>query len=270
MNLIWPQHLKGTELFRYIKANKAAIIDMKKSVIKCADAVIIAVTEEPPRSIAKGQYLFSNDEPNGILKRTIIANTYNWLDSHDDVHQNNLFAKSINDKGVKIPHLHDHIFQLDARVGMPISWNEKSIPWRDLGVNKDGSTMSLFLESNIMKSLNKSVYKAYLDGIIDQHSVKMQYVKMGMAINDPDYEDEYKEWVATFDKLGNPEKAIEQGYYFPQYEAKLFEGSAVLLGSNELTPTLGNKFEPLKGTQKDQPPKALDIAELVKSNYKLN
>lgn len=265
--MIWPEGLKGSELFRFMKANKSAIIDMKKSVVKNADAFTFQMQAEPPRSVAKSQYLFSNDEPNGSLKRTIVANTYNWLDSHDDAHQNNIFAKSIGDKGTKIPHLHDHIFQLTARVGLPISLSEKSISWAELGVDKPGNTMSLFMESDIKKSLNKSVYGAYLDGLIDQHSVKMQYVKMGMAINDPDYEDEYKEWVATFDKLGNPEKAVAQGYYFPQYEAKLYEVSAVLLGSNELTPTLG-KFEPVKATQ-EQPPKALDISKMVSEFYKL-
>jgi len=271
MKQIWPEHLKGAELFRYLKANKSAIIDMKKSVIKNADAVILSISEEPPRSVAKAAYLFSNDEANGVLKRTIIANTYNWLDSHDDVHQNNLFAKSIKDRVNKMqPHLHDHIFQMDAKVGIPISWSEKSIPWTDLGVNIAGQTMSLFLESQIMKELNKQVYKDYLAGRVDQHSVGMQYVKLDMAINDADYADEYKIWQSTFDKLGNPEKAIEQGYYFSVTEAKLIEGSAVLLGSNELTPTLGNKFEPVKSTQNQQPPKALDIQELVKSAYKLN
>ncbi|HTJ53733.1 MAG TPA: hypothetical protein VL443_29965 [Cyclobacteriaceae bacterium] len=270
MKTIWPSGMKGKELFCYIKANKSAIIDMKKSVTKHADAVTITMAKKANR--ATKDYLFENDEQTGTLKRTIVMNTYNWLDSHDDVHQNNLFAKSIKDRGNKIPHLHDHIFQLDARVGMPISWQEKAVPWSDLGVDEPGNTMCLLCESEIMKDLNKQVYKDYLNGRIDQHSVGMQYVKLDMAINDPDYEDEYKVWQSTIDSIGNKSDAIDQGYYFVVYEAKLAEGSCVLLGSNELTPTLGQKFEPLKDTQEkshSEPPKPLDVKSLVEKYYKV-
>lgn len=270
MNPIWPEGMKGSELFRFMKANKSEIIDMKKSIRKNADAVTFDIPKEAPKSGASKAYAFSNDEPNGVILRTLVMNTYNWLDSHDDVHQNNLFAKSINDRGNKIPHLHDHFFQLDARVGMPVSWQEKAVPWTDLGVDLQGNTMCLLCESNIMKELNKQVYKDYLNGRIDQHSVGMQYVKLDMAINDPDYEDEYKVWKSTFDKIGNQSTALDQGYYFAVYEAKLFEGSCVLLGSNELTPTLGQKFEPITTQTKGKPePETLDVKSLVEQFYKV-
>ena len=269
MKIEWPEGLKGSELFRYIKANKSAILHLKKSETKRADCISVTITSSSFKSISKGQYLFSDDEPNGILQRTLVINSYNWLDSHDDVHQNNLFAKSIKEQP-NAPHLHDHIFQLDARVGLPISWSENQIPWKELGVDLDGNTQALILESKIMKEMNKSVYKDYLAGRIDQHSVGMQYVRLEMAINDPDYEEEYKAWQSTFDKLGNKQKAIDQGYYFPVYEAKRIEGSAVLLGSNELTPTLGNKFQPPSSTEKDQPVHIpLNIEEMVGKFYKL-
>src|SRR5688572_20271074 len=67
----------------------------------------------------KGKYAYSNDEEKGVLKRTIVLNTYNWLDSHGDVHLTGTFGKSISERGAKAPHLHDHVFQLDARVGKP-------------------------------------------------------------------------------------------------------------------------------------------------------
>lgn len=273
MKTIWPEGLKGKELFRYMIANKSSIMDMKKAALKHADIVTVPLNQDRAiKALAtKQQYLFSNDEPNGILKRTIVMNTYNHLDSHDDVHQNNLFAKSIADRGTRIPHLHDHIFQLDARVGMPISWSEKSIAWSEVGSTADGNTMALILESEILKDLNKSVYKDYLAGRIDQHSVWMGYVKLELALNDPDYEDEYKTWVATFDKIDNKQACLDQGYYFAIWEGRLLEGSAVLLGSNELTPTLGTKFQPSKDTEMKtgQPARVpLNVEELVRS-YKV-
>lgn len=269
MKTIWPDGLKGAELFRFLKANKTAILDMKKSVHKTADVITLmpGVPALPSHLMRHKSYLYSNNEEKGVLERTIVMNTYNWLDSHDDVHQNNLFAKSLNDRGERIPHLHDHIFELAARVGEPIKWSEQEISWRELGVQKDGNTMALILESKILKSLNKNVYRDYLNNKVDQHSVKMSYIKMALAINDSDYKEEYKEWQDTIDTVGNKKEAEDQGYYFPIYEGRLYEGSAVLLGSNELTPTLGNKFESGQPTQA-QSRIALDVEELVKC-YKL-
>lgn len=261
MKTIWPDGLTGVELFKFLVANKQAIFDMKKSVTKVADISI----NIPKRSAttANKAYAYSNDEANGTLIRTIVMNTYNWIDSHDDAHQDNLFAKSLQERGDRIPHLHDHIFELSAKVGVPISWKEANIAWSELGVDMAGDTMSLLVESEIRKSMNKSIYKAYLNDEVDQHSVKMQYVELALALNDADYADEYKTWKATYDKLGNKPVADKQGYYFAIKQAKLFEGSAVLLGSNELTPTLNNKFEPLKDTQPKPQLVALDIEKLV-------
>lgn len=262
-----PDGLKGKELFAYMKANKSAIIDMKKSISKKADIVTAQINENPLKSVNK-DFAFANDEAKGILTRTIVMNTYNWMDSHDDVHQNGLFGKSIKERGNKIPHLHDHKFELDARVGIPKSWSESPVSWSDLGIDEPGGTMCLLCESEIMKELNKSIYKEYLAGRIDQHSVGMQYVKIDMAINDEDYPDEYKVWTSIIESIGNKSKAIEQGYFFAVYEAKLIEGSCVLLGSNELTPTLGNKMEPIKTTP--QPVHVpLNVTEMVGKYYKL-
>lgn len=261
MKTLWPEGLKGKELFQTMFENKAAIIEAKKATAhKFADMVLGA-----PKRVATASkaYAYANDESAGKLIRTIVMNTYNWLDSHDDVHQNNLFAKTIADKGDRIPHLHDHEFKITARVGIPISWTEKAIAWKELGVELDGDTMCLLCESEIQKELNKPIYKAYLTDQVDQHSVKMQYVRLDMAINDPDYVDEYKAWQETFPKLGNKELALEQNYYFAIHEAKCFEGSCVIAGSNELTPTL--KFQPPVGTGSKPELVPLDIDKMVRA-----
>jgi len=53
-------------------------------------------------------------------------------------------------------------------------------------------------------------------------------------------------------------QSIEQGYFWAVKEAKLIEISAVLEGSNELTPTIDakNTHEPLENTHVDEPVKA--------------
>lgn len=258
------------QLLDYIIKHKAEIIDMKKSVTKFTDLITLpALTNAPTVKSVDKSYTYENDEKAGIIKRTIVANTYNWMDSHDDVHLPNLFAKSIKERGNRIPHLHDHKFELSAKVGKLSDIAEKEIKWKELGVNLKGSTMALIMESEIKKTYNEKVYEAYLNDEVDQHSVGMQYIKIDLAVNDEDYEDEYKVWQSYIEQIGNAEAVEQQGYFFAVKEARLIEVSAVLIGSNELTPTLNNnKFQPRQLTEEKQEPRSqstpITVDELLK------
>lgn len=248
MKLQIPVFAEKAELFNYLVKNKADLIDLKKSEIKHADAfgMHLVVGGLPIIKAAK-----SEDDTDFEIKRTLIGNTYNWMDSHDDVHLDNVFGVSIKQRQDRIRHLHDHIYQLMAKVGKPSSVYEKAVKWADLGVNKLGSTMALFMDSTIKKALNSNIFEAYKDGEIDQHSVGMQYVKIDLAINNPDNKEEFSVWNKYINLLGNKEKAEEKGYFWAVKEAKLIEISCVMEGSNELTPTL----DPLKDSQiKIDPP----------------
>jgi len=99
-------------------------------------------------------------------------------------------------------------------------------------------TEALMMDTEIFKDYNSQIFNAYKSNKINQHSVGMQYVKIDLAINDESSETEYKVWSDNIDSLGNKEKAIEKGYFWLVREAKLIEISAVLAGSNELTPTM--------------------------------
>lgn len=230
------------ELFKHLVENKAEIISLKKSAVKFTD--VVSYFPETPEIAIKAKYPYENNEEKGVLKRTIVANTYNWLDSHGDVHLNEVFAESIKQKGTKIFHLNSHMLDFSAKIGKPYSVEEKDISWRELGQGKTGMTQALFVGSEIRKSYNETLYTAYLNDEVDQHSVGMQYVNLALAVNDKDnYPREYEEWQKHIGKIGNRSKAEEKGYFWAVYEAKLIEVSAVLLGSNELTPTLGNKIQ---------------------------
>jgi hypothetical protein len=235
---------------------------MKKSAVKFGD---IAITPDVEKVQTKG--LMTNYEDNeDVITRSVVTNTYNWLDSHGDVHVGNTFAKTINERENKIFHLHDHKHEVTAKVGRTKSLKEVEVLWKDLGVEKLGTTTVLMAESEIDKALNDKVFNLYSKNEIDQHSVGMIYQKLALAVNDEDYEDEYKTWKSYIDKLGNPEKAEEQGYFWAVSEAKLVEYSAVLMGSNELTPTIEN-IEPSKDTQKTEPPTGTQInwEEVIKN-----
>lgn len=255
--------------FDYLATNKTLLMDAKKTSTKFTDTceVLLAAKNIIDKAAADtGKYLYKNNLEDGTLQRTIVGNTYNWLDSHDDVHLNNLFSTSLKERGSRIPHLQDHEFKLSSKVGRPMKIYEQEVKWRELGVDKAGSTMALMMDSEIRKDYNDRIFNEYLNDQIDQHSVKMQYVKLGLAINDEDYKDEYKLWQAVIDKLGNPQKAEAQGYFWAVQEAKLGEISAVLAGSNELTPTMGkDKILSVSTADKTESSTPLDVNQLLNS-----
>jgi hypothetical protein len=223
---------------------KSELIALKKAEIKTVKGGLSALIQS---NVTKGVH--ENGE--NSLKRTIIGNTYNWMDSHDDVHAKGVFTKTIKERGNQIFHLHDHEFKLTSKIGEPLKVYEDMVAWKDLGVDKAGETQALFMDSEILKSYNERIFTEYKNGKINQHSVGMQYVKIDLAVKDEEYEEEHKIWLDNIDQIGNRELAEQKGYFWLVREAKLVEISAVLMGSNTLTPTIN---EPSKDTQKNEPP----------------
>lgn len=220
-----------------IVANKAELIQLKKAEVKTVKGGISSITKT--NATIKGVF---KDNDNS-LERTIVGNTYLWMDSHDDVHAKGCFSKSVKENK-SIFHLHDHEFKITSKVGEPKKTYEEDISWKDLGVNKSGMTQALFMDTEIFKDYNNQIFNEYKAGRINQHSVGMQYVKIDLAVNDESFEKEYKNWTDNIDTLGNPERATEKGFFWLVREAKLIEISAVLMGSNELTPTQKEIKEP--------------------------
>ena len=252
MNIEGKQFATKKELFEYLHANKSEILEMKKASKKMYVSTPDLTISQ--KSTIKALSTSSDSDTDSLIKRTIVGNTYNWLDSHGDVHVGSTFGKSLGERAGKIWHLHDHEYKLTAKVGTPTKVWEQEVKWTDLGVDKAGSTTSLFMESDIKKSMNGQIFAEYKSGAIDQHSVGMYYVKMDLAINDSEYEEEFKVWNDTIGKIGNKSKAEEAGFYWAVKEAKLIEISAVLEGSNELTPTIPTEdIESLKSTHLKEP-----------------
>ncbi len=233
--------------------NKKELIRLKKAVIKSGD--IISFDSETALKVSealKGES-FGTDTDTELFK-TIVGNTYNWLDSHGDVHIEGIFTKSIKENGENVMHLHDHIQQLTAKVGTPLKVYEKSVTWQQVGLNKAGNTTALLMNTRIEKERNPAIFKDYKSGSIQQHSVGMQYMDMVLCVNDKEEKEEFAAWQKYSGRVANIEKAEEAGYFWAILQAKLIEISAVIKGSNELTPTFANQvkegaqtFEALKG-----------------------
>lgn len=247
--------LPQSELIAYLVTNKEDLIECKKSTIKFCDEVGgLFISKVLTTKAVNG----STDTDNEI-SRTIVGNTYNWMDSHDDVHLDNVFGASIAQKGDRVRHFHDHIQQLSARVGVPQRVYEEKISWTDLGVNKMGQTMSLLMDSRIKRAMNPMIFDDYKEGNIDQHSVGMRYIKIDLAVNNPDNKEEYALWNKYIGQIGNRERAEEKGYFWAVKEAALMEVSCVLEGSNELTPTMN----PALASSKTDPVEASHVTKTI-------
>jgi len=256
MSLTDKTFATNKELFAYLHENKSDILEMKKASKKTNVFTPSFSFNENTESVTKELFTSSKNDTDTVIKRTIVGNTYNWLDSHGDVHVGSTFSKSIGERVGKIWHLHDHEYKITAKVGTPQKIYEQAVKWADLGVNKAGSTTVLMMDSNIEKAKNSQIFGEYKDGLIDQHSVGMYYMKIDLAMNseDPDHVEYKKTYDQYIDQLGNKAEAEKLGYFYAVKEAKLIEISAVLEGSNTLTPTLGVKnIEPTQVTQGNQP-----------------
>ncbi len=229
-----------------IVKNKVEVAYIKKLAIKHSDGVSNRPLKDNG-SILKSIEL-PNEDDNALQK--IIANTYYWLDSHQDVHVKGIFTKSIQENLPKIYHLdnHDSSNGFRSKVGNVKDVQEVSIKWKDLGIDKSGNTICLIGTTELIEDYNKQVFDAYANNEIDQHSVGMVYLDMQLAVNDKQYEEEFKAWNEIYPLLGNQNEADKLGYFWIQRQAKLKEMSCVLWdGSNPLTPSIKN-VEPLKDT----------------------
>lgn len=250
----------NAEMFAALKANKDKIVGLKKAAIKESDPVCFYPREsketvkaiEPTKVVNTGDYIYP------------VINTTMLMDSHGDVHLNGIWDRSVNDQQGKVHYIINH----DLKIGSVISYpNEveayvQTMNWSDLGKDYPGQTQALIFKAKLTDKSNSDASKAIKDGAPLQNSVRMQYDEMDLAINSPDkgMEQEY----ATFHKylpyIVNQQDCIKAGYYWAIKSAKIVkEGSAVLAGSNPVTPILYT--DPAEAGQKHSP----QDSSLVKS-----
>lgn len=221
------------ERIKNICKNKKESLKLKKASIKFTDGN----TTAPTKIIKVNKADLPDDDDNNVY-RSIVANTYYWKDSHDDVHVKGCFTKSIQEN--KPFFLKDHEFKTGSKIGEFLETKEIVISWKDLGVDIEGTTISLIHDAEIKRDYNESLFSQYKQNKVNQHSVGMQYVKIELAADDPSDKEAFALYSKILPELGNMEEAKEQGYFFVVSEAKLQETSAVLRGSNPITGILEN------------------------------
>jgi len=237
------------ELFKELKANKKQLISLKKSVTKNADAVSYGYIENISKN-SVNKAIGASDLPD-TLDVKVVINTTNYLDSHGDVHVNGIWNKSVSDNKTFL-HLQEHERDFDKVISDSAKGYVQSMSWKQLGLPYEGKTEALIFESTIERLRNGFMLKQYANGWVKNHSVGMRYVSLELAINsEAEYDKEYKDlWDEIYPSVANKELADERGYFWVVKEAKIVEGSAVVMGSNSATPTLETKdnVEPSKDT----------------------
>lgn len=251
-----PPELKGKALFDFLVKNEGLISHAKKSMLKTADGIIV------PRYFVddKGQITSKamTDMPEipetaTKLRIDTVINTTGIFDSHYDVHIPGLWNKSLSDnKGTGFYLLDTHGRHFEDVIGEKMQGAAKKLAWKDLGFSFTGITEALMFSGEIQKERNPFMFGQYAKGYVKQHSVGMRYVKLVTCINDDDYPVQKENWDKYISMVVNRDDAEEEGFFWAILEAKVVEGSAVLFGSNSMTPT-HNTMEVKEDTPNEPP-----------------
>lgn len=199
-----------------------------------------------------------------LAERTVtgVFNSYFYIDSDLDMLLPGAAAKSIQERGVgstkgnRIKHLKDHdwnqnIARLDVLDEREVEIN---------GVKMQG----IYHESFYPEAADSTDLLIKIqEGLYDARSIGFQYVNIERVERG---QDDFEKYLAM---AVNPEVGEEAGQFWIVKEIKLWEGSDVSFGANQLTPLLGVKGVS-KNALKDQLYKKLDVCYSLFKTGKLS
>lgn len=234
------QFANKKELFKHLVDNYKDIYSAKKSTIKEADGFNFVYQKSTKSDANKADAVVGN--PNELILDLVI-NSCGVLDSHDDVHIKGCWNKTAKET-IGSPLLDSHQRRFQDIIGTETEWKVKTVKIEGY------SLQCLTMQAKIERSRNPYMFGQYENKYVRQHSVGMRYIKLYLCINS-EYEDysEYKEnWDKYIKDVVTLEAVEEQGYFWAVTEAQAIEASAVVFGSNPLTPVISAKNE-----QKEEP-----------------
>lgn len=256
-----------SEMFRYIKENKSTILAQKKAQIKTKTNTSVLGFMDMTNNIVKS---VPNMDDEYIYP--IISNT-NYLDSHNDVHLNGSMNKTAKEQTNKVYYVADHELKVDSVIAEPkdVEILLKTLKWSDLGRNYAGETEAMIFKIRKENILHDKFKRMVEKGTPLQNSIRMQYVKIDMAMNtdNPDFAEEKAVYDEIKDVISNKEALEDNDYLiFAVRELKIhLEGSSVLFGSNDATP-IQNK-EAAESTSKNEPSNDTQVVDYL-TNLKFN
>lgn len=244
------------ELIKELVEKKDELIAIKKAVNDMESTPIKAQYFEKSDSAFK-----AIDMEDGYVYAVI--NTTNILDSHGDMHANGIWNKSAKEQNRKTYYVADHEIKMNNIIAYPedVEIIIKEVTFKELGFNYSGSTQALIFKVPKDKIRLKAAQDVIKDNIKIEHSIRMQYVDLELAINsvDSQYKEEKKVYDEYYPMMAN--KPEEQPLYFWVIkQAKIArEGSMLPFGSNFVTPLEQKDNEPPQGTQKTEAAKSTSM-----------
>ena len=252
-------------MFAELLANKELIIKEKTSnILKSIDkgiaitsnqeAILKAIETNKELNIDKDFYYF-------------VVNSSNILDSHGDMHVKGNWDKTVKEQQKKTYLVFDHQLKRSEIIAMKedIEMLTLDIPFSLIGKNYDGNTYALVYKVHKDKIRNKEAKELLESGYSFEASVRMQYVKIDLALNSNLKENakEKENYDKYFNEIANKEDFDEITHFWIIKESKnVQESSLVMFGSNPATGLINENKEadtitsstdePLKDTQNTQ------------------
>lgn len=233
MRIEIPAFEEKEDLFDWLIENKSINIAAKKAEFKEADSIQVVLERS---STNKADTIDVNTVDRMDVKS--IINTTMVMDSHDDVHINGLWRKSLRiNKDLFL--LQEHKMAFDKIISDNVKASAQLMTWKELGFNFKGETEALVFDSDVEKDRNEYMFTQYAKGRVKNHSVGMRYIKLALALNSEENsrKAEKKIWDTHIENIVNSKEVSDQGFFWAVTEARVIEGSAVVKGSNPLTPT---------------------------------
>ena len=258
------------ELFKELRANKEFILDAKKSELQKSCDKGTSVT---CKSL---DLLKFTDQLKGIKIDDnfyyIAVNSTKILDSHNDVHLDGIWNKSVKEQQGKNYLVADHNLSVLSIIARKehIEMFVAKVPFSMLGKSYEGDTQVLIYKVAKNKIQNITI-KEWLDsGDAIEASVRMQYVTIFLCMDSENPNDAVEK--ANYDNyycdIANKEDFKDIPYYFAIKEAKNSrESSLVVFGSNSSTGVIENK-EAVTDTSETEPTQVTQDGESQeKQNY---
>lgn len=233
MRIDIPVYQNKNDLFEFLLENKSMhIMEKKADSMKKADAIQCVV-------IGGGNAnKLAVDMSTGKIEVNSVINTTNVMDSHQDVHIKGIWNKSLKQNNKPIL-LQEHIMDFEHLISDEVKASAVNTTWRELGFKFEGETQALMFKSIVEQEVNDFMFAKYGKGQVKNHSVGMRYINITLGVNNDssEFKEEFDVYNKYIDDIINRKDVEEQGFFWAVKEAKVIEGSAVVKGSNPLTPT---------------------------------
>jgi hypothetical protein len=226
------------EMFKELIANKELLIKEKLSqtyksfekglgLVANQESIVKALETEKAFKMDSDYYYF-------------VVNSANILDSHGDVHVKGNWDKTVKEQQGKVYLVFDHNLKRSEIIAMKedVEMFTADVPFSLIGKNYEGKSYSLIYKVAKNKIVNKEAKEWLENGYSLEASVRMQYVKIDLAINSKEAGNEKEK--ETFDKyidlIANKSDYDSIDYFWVVKEAKnVYESSLVMFGSNSAT-----------------------------------